>query len=112
MHPSIIEDRVKPCMSCDAIIPFTSEECPSCNASVPLSYSESCHRCSAHVEPEAIFCPNCGKLIVSIGVIPELNEKGCDSTSLRGRSLELGITCLECVTMLAILWIIFDHLTL
>jgi RNA polymerase subunit RPABC4/transcription elongation factor Spt4 len=64
------EERVKPCLQCEAVLPFDAETCSLCGASSRKSGAEEavkpCLTCGELLPAADFFCPECGDFALSI----------------------------------------------
>lgn len=103
-------ERVKPCLSCDALIPFKAEVCPRCSSSQEAPRgSRPCPSCSTDLEVKALFCPKCGKLAVPTARIPIVKASQAPKRPMSGRSVGLTLNALEVAAAAVLVFVILDH---
>ncbi len=65
------DERVKPCLDCEAVIPFDAEVCSLCGSRTRKSPDgeeavRPCLACDALVPEQDLFCPACGDFALAI----------------------------------------------
>jgi RNA polymerase subunit RPABC4/transcription elongation factor Spt4 len=103
-------ERVKPCLSCDALIPFEAKVCPLCSSrQAALPSTRPCPSCSTSLEPRALFCPKCGKLAVPTARIPVSKAPQAAKAPFLSRYLGLMINVLELASAAVLAFVLIDH---
>jgi len=112
MQLSIAQERVKPCLRCDTIIPYASVDCPSCNSNLQQEAVNLCNGCTTPLEADTVYCPSCGELALSVGRVPFHEENKNFNLSKRDSSPEFLITCFKSITIFAFFWVVIEHMVL
>lgn len=106
------EQRVKLCLSCDDLIPYEAEICPSCKNSQILGEEKDCPICSTRLHEKALFCPKCDHLAVTLepNCLPE--DQDISQSKRTGAHYKISIWALSLLALIVQLWLIVDYLVL
>jgi len=93
------DDRVKPCLQCESILPFDAETCSLCGATCRPDAGEEavkpCLTCGALIPETGFFCPECGDYAADLpsgsDSIPPLGERERGALTVLSRMLAWSV---------------------
>lgn len=109
-----IEERVKPCIKCGAIMPFDEEVCSLCGTRAAGTGEgeeavKPCMACEELISEEDLFCPKCGDFSLRVAadtsatdVVP-LGIREGGAVSLLARGLAVVIMLLAVVVTVTVI---------
>ena len=104
-------ERIKPCLNCDELIPFTIQTGPFCNSPQQAPpKARTCPSCSAKIDPSVLFCPKCGKLTVATAGTPVTGASEAPPRPASKRYFELSIWATELAALILMVYMIADYL--
>jgi len=109
MHEESEQDRVKPCLACDQLIPFIAEECPFCRSVQTDPQTRTCPQCASSIDRASIFCPHCGILTTSTAAVPPFSSPKNSNLIGQEKIFELGFVIVEASAFLCLAWLVMDH---
>ena len=104
-------ERIKSCLSCDELIPFTITTCPFCNSpQQALPKARVCPSCSAEIDQAALYCPKCGKLTVATARTPVSSASQAPARPGSRRYFEFSIWATELAALILLVYLLADYL--
>jgi RNA polymerase subunit RPABC4/transcription elongation factor Spt4 len=104
------QDRVKPCLKCDELIPFKATFCPHCKSEQAAPAFKSCPRCAASITKTAIYCPHCGKLAAVVAPSPTSSFKDQSGSDVGDSVSMLSLWSLEALALACLVWVVVDYM--